>query len=79
MVEGKLSTNSTEARCIPPRAKSFKLIDGDLFLQGRTRILMHYILTDQGRQLLQGIHVRACGHHTAPRAIIDSAFRQGFY
>jgi hypothetical protein len=28
---------------------------------------------------LQEIHSGACGHHTAPRALIGNAFRQGFY
>jgi hypothetical protein len=31
MVEGKLPTDSTEARRIALRAKSFRLIDGDLY------------------------------------------------
>jgi hypothetical protein len=40
---------------------------------------MRCILTDKGRELLWDIHVGACGHHVAPRTIIGSAFRQGFY
>jgi hypothetical protein len=82
MVEGKLPTNSTEAdasRDGMRRAKSFRLIDGDLYQQGAIGILMHCILMDQGRHLLQYIHARACGHHAATRAIVGSAFRQGFY
>jgi hypothetical protein len=79
MVEGKLPTDSTEARRIARRVKSFRLIDGDLYQRGATRILMCCLLTNQGRQLLQDIHVGACGHHVAPRAIVRSAFRQGFY
>jgi hypothetical protein len=82
MVEGKLPTNSTEAdasRDGMRRAKSFRLIDGDLYRQGAIGILMHCILMDQGRHLLQYIHARACGHHAATRAIVRSTFRQGFY
>jgi hypothetical protein len=37
------------------------------------------ILADQRRQLLQDIHAGAYSHHAAPRAIVRSAFRQGFY
>jgi transposase InsO family protein len=28
---------------------------------------------------LQEIHSGACGHHAAPRALVENAFRQGFY
>jgi hypothetical protein len=28
---------------------------------------------------LQEIHLGACGHHAAPRALVGNAFRQGFY
>jgi hypothetical protein len=40
---------------------------------------MRCILADQGRELLRDIHAGACGHHVSPRAIVGSAFRQGFY
>jgi hypothetical protein len=76
---GKLSSNSIEARRIARQAKSFSLIDGDLYRQGAAGILMRCILTDQEHQLMQDIHVGACGHHVAPRAIFGSVFLEGFY
>lgn len=74
MVERKLPTDNTEVLRIAHRAKSFRLIDGDLYRRGAEGILMCCILADQGWELLQDIHTRACGHHTAPRAIVGIAF-----
>jgi ribonuclease HI len=48
MVQGKLPTDTTEARRIARLAKSFGLIDGDLYRQGEVGILMRCFLMDQG-------------------------------
>ena len=37
------------------------------------------ITRQEGIKLLEDIHSGACGHHTAPRALVGNAFRQGFY
>jgi hypothetical protein len=37
------------------------------------------VLGDQGRELLQEIHVDTYGHHAGPRKLVGKAFRQGFY
>jgi hypothetical protein len=68
-----------EARRIAWRAKASILIEGELYKQGTTGILMRCILRDQGRELLREIHVDTCGHHTGPRTLVGKAFRQGFY
>jgi hypothetical protein len=52
MVEGRLPTDNTKARHIACRAKSFSLINGHLYRRGAAGILMRYIHTDQGRELL---------------------------
>jgi hypothetical protein len=40
---------------------------------------MRCILEDEGRDLLQEIHVDTCDHHVGPRTLVGKAFRQGFY
>jgi hypothetical protein len=75
----KPPSDQTEARRIARRAKSFVLIDGELYKREASGILMRCILRDQGREVLQEIHVGTCGHHTGPRALVEKAFRQGFY
>jgi ribonuclease HI len=79
LVEGKLPSDQTEARCIARRAKAFVLIDGELYKRGAADILMRCILGDQGRELLQEIHAGTCGHHAEPRTLVGKSFRQGFY
>jgi hypothetical protein len=63
LVEGKLPSHQTEVRRIARQAKTFVLIEGELYKRGATGILMWCILRDQGRELLRKIHVGTCGHH----------------
>jgi hypothetical protein len=79
LVEGKLPSDQTEARCIARRAKAFVLIDGELYKRGAAGILMRCIPRDQGHELLQEIHAGTCGHHAGPRTLVGKAFQQGFY
>jgi hypothetical protein len=74
LVEGKLPSDQIEARRIARRAKAFVLIDGELYKRRATGILMWCILGDQGRELLQEIHVGTCGHHAGPRTLVGKAF-----
>jgi hypothetical protein len=79
LVEGKLPSDQTEARCIARRAKAFVIIDGELYKRRAAGILMRCVPRDQGRELLQEIHAGTCGHHAGPRTLVGKAFRQGFY
>jgi hypothetical protein len=74
LVEGKLPSDQMEARRIARRAKAFVLIDGELYKRGAADILMRHIPEDQGRELLQEIHVGACGHHAGPRTLVGKVF-----
>ena len=74
-----LPTDKTEARRLTRRAKSFVIIKGELYKCSHTRILQHYVPTEQGKDLLEDIHGGVCGHHAAPRTLVGNAFRQGFY
>jgi ribonuclease HI len=74
LVEGKLPSDQTEARRIARRAKTFIIIDVELYKRGAADILMRCIPGDQGRELLQEIHVGTCGHHAGPRTLVGTAF-----
>ena len=69
------------ARRVARRAKTFAVIDGELYKHSpsETGILMKCIPTAQGKELLLEIHAGICGHHAAPRSLVGKAFRQGFY
>ena len=69
----------TEARWLTRRAKSFVVIEGELYRRSLTRILQRCIPTEQGKDLLEYIHGGVCGHHAAPRTLVENTFHQGFY
>ena len=74
-----LSADRTEARWLAQRAKSFVLVEGELYRRSHTGILQLCIPGEQGRVLLSDIHGGVCGHHATPRTLVGNAFRQGFY
>jgi hypothetical protein len=58
---------------------SFAIVEGELYKRSHTRIMLRCFLIEHGKQLLMDIHGRVYGHHAAPRALVEKAFRQGFY
>jgi transposase InsO family protein len=79
MARGELPSDRAEAKRIARMAKSFALVDGELYKRAASGILQRCIPIPEGRELLRDIHAGICGHHAAPRALIGNAFRQGFY
>jgi transposase InsO family protein len=76
---GELPSDRSEARRIARMAKSFTFVDGELYKRAASGILQRCVPIPQGRDLLRDIHAGVCGHHAAPRTLVGSAFRQGFY
>jgi hypothetical protein len=79
MDQGELPSDRSEARRIARMAKSFALIDGELYKRAASGVLQRCIPIPQGRELHRDIHASVCGHHVALRTLVGSAFRQGFY
>jgi hypothetical protein len=79
MDRGELPSDRSEARCIARMAKSFTLVDGELYKRAASGILQRCVPIPQGRELLRDIHAGVCGHYAAPRTLVGNAFRQGFY
>jgi transposase InsO family protein len=79
MDRGELPSNRPEARCIARMAKSFALVDGELYKCAASGILQQCVPIPEGCELLRDIHAGVCGHHAAPRTLVGNAFRQGFY
>ena len=76
---GRLPSDHTEARRIARRAKSFIVIDGELYKRIPSGVLQRCIPIPEGRELIRDIHAGICGHHAAPRTLVGNAFLQGFY
>jgi ribonuclease HI len=81
LLRGELPLDKVEARRLAWRAKSFVLLgdENELYHRSPSGILQRCISVAEGQELLQEIHLGACGHHAAPRALVGNAFRQGFY
>jgi ribonuclease HI len=81
LLRGELPLNKADARRLARRAKSFVLLgdEKELYHHSPSGILQRCISVAEGQELLQEIHLGACGHHAAPRALIGNTFRQGFY
>jgi hypothetical protein len=79
MDRGELRSDRSEARRIARMAKSFTLVDGELYKRTALGVLQRCVPIPQGRELLRDIHAGVCGHHAAPRTLVGNAFRQGFY
>jgi hypothetical protein len=54
-------------------------IIGLLYRRGAAGVLMKFIHSATGKQLLDEIYVGQCGVHAASRTLVEKAFRYGFY
>jgi transposase InsO family protein len=79
MARGELPTDRAAARRIARMAKSFALVDDELYKRAASGILQRCVPIPEGREVLRDIHAGICGHHAAPRTLVGNAFRQGFY
>jgi hypothetical protein len=79
MDRGELPSDRSVARRIARMAKSFTLIDSELYKRTASGVLQRCIPIPQGRELLRDIHTGVCSHHAVPRTLVCNAFYQGFY
>ena len=79
LLEEVLSPERNKASWIARCAKTFVALGDELYKRSLSGVLMKCIPANQGRQLLLEVHAGICGHHAAPRSLVEKAFRQGFY
>jgi len=79
LVDDTLPSDQAEERRVARRAKTFLLLDGEMYKHSPSGILMRCIPRQEGIKLLRNVHSGACGHHAVPRTLVGNAFRQGFY
>jgi hypothetical protein len=79
MDRGGLPSDRSEARRIAWMAKSFTLIDSELYKRAASGVLQRCVPIPQGRELLRDIHAGVCNHHAAPRTLLGTAFCQGIF
>ena len=66
-------------RQIIRRAHSYTEIDGRLYKRSTSGVYQKCITREEGIDILREIHLGDCGHHAAPRSLVNKAFRQGFF
>jgi hypothetical protein len=70
MDRGELPSDRSEARRIARMAKSFALVDGELYKRAASGVLQRCVPIPQGRELLRDIHAGVCGHHAVLRTLV---------
>ena len=70
-----LPIDKMEAQWLTRRAKSFVLVEGELYNQSHTGILQLCIPIEQGKHLLSDIHGGVYDRHAMPRTLVRNAFR----
>jgi hypothetical protein len=61
------------------KARSYKIINGELYKLGVVAPYLKCVDSPTGTQLLKEIHNGHCGIHLGSRALVSKAFRQGFF
>ena len=74
-----LTSDRAQARRVARRAKSFIVIDRELYKRSPSGVLQCCIPIPEGKELIRDIHAGICGHHAALRTLVGNAFRQSFY
>jgi hypothetical protein len=74
-----LSDDNAKIKRIVCKFRMYHLIDGVLYRQGASGMMVRCIAKEEGIQLLQDIHSGVCRAHSSWRSIIGKAFRHGFY
>jgi len=74
LLRDMLPMDKMEARRLAHRAKSFVLVEDELYKRSHTRILQRCIPIEQGKRLLSDIHGGICGHHAVPQPLVGNMF-----
>src|SRR3954468_8856529 len=70
LAEGVLPQNETEARAVQRKAKSYTIINCEVYRQSITRLLQRCVEPAAGQEILLDLHQGECGHHVSSRALV---------
>ncbi|KAK1604843.1 hypothetical protein QYE76_028516 [Lolium multiflorum] len=79
LIDRKLPEDEVHARQIIRRARSYTIVDGQLYKRSANGVFLKCVSNQDGIEILREIHAGDCGHHAAPRSLVAKAFRLGFY
>jgi hypothetical protein len=78
--ENKLLADKGEATQVVRRSKNYVLVGDKLYRRtALSRVLLKYVSSEKGKEILEEIHSGCCGNHVAFRTLVGKAFCSGFY
>ncbi|GKB68149.1 reverse transcriptase domain-containing protein, partial [Tanacetum coccineum] len=78
-LEGIWPKDKKEARCLRAKIGQYTMESGVLFKKGYLVPMLRCVGLLQANYVIREIHMRSCGMHVGPRAVVRKAFRQGYY
>ena len=79
MIRGVLPSDHAQARRIARKAKSFVLIDDELYKRRPSGVLQWCIPIPEDKELIRDIDAGIYGHQSTSFTLVGNAFRQGFH
>ena len=79
LLKGVLPEEDAEAERVARQAKSYYILEEDLYRKRPNGIALKCVPPEEGRMLLRDIHSGECGHHSCARTLAGKVFRSGFY
>ena len=76
---GELPEEQEEAEKVARRSAMYQFVDDVLYRKRLNGVKLKCIPREEGLELLAEIHGGICGSHIGSRALVDKAFRQGFF
>jgi ribonuclease HI len=78
--ENKLLDNREEATRIIRRSKNYILVGDNLYRRATSSgVLLKCISREEGKEIIEEIHLGYCGNHTTSRTLVGKTFYTGFY
>jgi hypothetical protein len=75
-----MDPKSAAAARVMRRSKGFVLVEDKLYQRGaRSGVLMKYVTTEEGLDILREIHEGMCGNHAASKSLVGKAYRADFW
>ncbi|KAK1631039.1 hypothetical protein QYE76_005354 [Lolium multiflorum] len=74
LIDQKLPEDEVLARQIVRRARSYTIVDGQLYKRSAAGVFLKCVSNQDGIEILREIHAGDCGHHAAPDRSLQKLF-----
>ena len=74
-----MPADKEEATRVVRRSKNYVLVGDKLYRRAASSVLLKCVSFEEGKEILDEIHLGCCGNHAASRTLVGKVFRTGFY